>query len=1110
MMKKEIVLVGMLVISFLIFIPTVEAGEEHTYTLVFDTISYGYVENQNDVYTQNNDWIEFGFQSGITTRGFVEFDISLIPDYAHILGVGFEFVSQGHTMNNDIDQTKIYELTIKPSDSTPEQIWNNCESGIVYLKSSFPGNYPGTPLQVNESLESGGWNWETSPANTLQNYLDDNYFAFLFNRYSDGASWGYIDAPLRLWVKYDFVLDTPTLVSPNDNTYIDNHNPTLNWNPVSGSNIVYQLQYGEVIDAWDTDIETTLTTIDTNYYDYESTIYWRIKAREDIPINPGFSAWSEIRIVHIENQSEISKPIPTFPSNGQNFLIPQSLIEWEPSNGNNLVYKYEYSEDNITWVSDVTTNTYANLNNVNYYDTIYWKVQAYENKPRGRTSQWSDVYTFTINPDELPNVAQLSPPNGIVYGDPTIVKLEWTSITGNNVVYDLEYKVNGILNTATPTNTFYDVSLDWFDEIEWRIKAHESSSPFRDTAWTGWWSFSNIPNPIDNPYLISPIDGYIFNESLSTNLEWSSVDGNGIQYEYEINGIVYTTTNTMISFDMDYFNTYEWRVRATETLNPYRVSGWTDYWNFNMTPDDLFTPILITPSNGSNVSGYVSMEWLGYSDSYEIHYSQNPDAENGEVFHSSTNLTGFYIIDKGLVIGDTIYWKVRTQKWLDPIWIYSNWSEVWSFTVGEENTQPENPMNVTAPLLISPENNSFINNSNITLKWTAIDNAIHYRYEYTTVLDNLFDDRTGPYTSNNYLEFDFDAIGYQVGWSVFWHVRAENNTHISNWSGWRVFTIGEYVEPEPPVNETNTTEPIYPDVYVDAYFNVPDTVIVGDEFIVEFNIDSNAYPLTGFTIRQLVWDANILELMNVSFGEAWLSDMQDYGNLEQGNLTYVMCINLDGVRGDNVALHLKFKALKVGTTPLEIPSQIDFGNAIGQPGLIVGTGNPVRWDNDSIIVSWNNSIIVVEPLPEEPPNNNPPDNPPADDPPINPPPKIPPLNEGEDNTNFETVNESSPSFPSNNTTSVIDNSSVEYNNTGEVNNTDTEEDSHNNKDNTSDDNVDPFLLINTESETGTAVYHWNALLYLIAMVTVLLLLVGVSKRKSISNFWFKFKKKLKR
>ena len=178
---------------------------------------------------------------------------------------------------------------------------------------------------------------------------------------------------------------------------------------------------------------------------------------------------------------------------------------------------------------------------------------------------------------------------------------------------------------------------------------------------------------------------------------------------------------------------------------------------------------------------------------------------------------------------------------------------------------------------------------------------------------------------------------------------------------------------------------------------LPNTTSVekGELFTITLYVDT-AIPVRGFTLRQLFYDADKVELMATTYNGTVLemATLKDLGDIQPGNLTYAMGGFLDvseAFVGYNKIFIMTFKALAEGIATFTIPETI----WSGQVGLVISDVDTTIWTNTD--------IEITDSTPSDPPNGGgggggppyvPPDDPPyvpPDDPPT---PNVPPVADG--------------------------------------------------------------------------------------------------------------------
>jgi hypothetical protein len=127
------------------------------------------------------------------------------------------------------------------------------------------------------------------------------------------------------------------------------------------------------------------------------------------------------------------------------------------------------------------------------------------------------------------------------------------------------------------------------------------------------------------------------------------------------------------------------------------------------------------------------------------------------------------------------YWHVKA---VDNLGNESAWSTAWKFTV--DNTVP------SAPTLISPADNAFVNGAVLTNQWSSVSDATKYVYESyndagATSL-RWHQEFTGTSkTATNVADAVFwwrvkavDAAGNESGWSTLWKITVDNTNPTAN------------------------------------------------------------------------------------------------------------------------------------------------------------------------------------------------------------------------------------------------------------------------------------------------------------------------------------------
>lgn len=216
---------------------------------------------------------------------------------------------------------------------------------------------------------------------------------------------------------------------------------------------------------------------------------------------------------------------------------------------------------------------------------------------------------------------------------------------------------------------------------------------------------------------------------------------------------------------------YYWRVRAINQLN--YAGPWSAAWSFTLDSSYTGVPTLASPANGAAVLGTPLLRWNAASGAYRymVAWSTAQDF-NSQSESDELAMTSF---TPPTLAEGTYYWRVRARD------LAGNWgaySSPRSFTV--ELPIPQ------APLLLTPANKAFTNESAYEFSWSVPSYAARYEI--------LIDNQSGfgsPEISRSDLtnpSLSADLTGLTSGLN-YWRVRAFNSDGTNGpWSAVRTFT----------------------------------------------------------------------------------------------------------------------------------------------------------------------------------------------------------------------------------------------------------------------------------------------------------------------------------
>ncbi len=605
-----------------------------------------------------------------------------------------------------------------------------------------------------------------------------------------------------------FELEPPELVRPEDGAEVAGGQIGFSWNSVRGAEL-YHFQLS--IDANFNDLAFEDDEIDrlginlNGFPDDGIDFWWRVRAGAD----GDWSDWSDVW--SFENGGDVPRPDPpelSSPENGD-FAEGETInFEWFTAEGaTNYHLQLAVDEDfeNLAYNNAVGNRTEFELEGFpNDYLVVWWRVRSGNNQG---WSGWSDEWLF-INGEEpggVPDQPQLVTPDDGAFVSGEDLDFEW-ELSRWAFTYYMQIAVDeDFENLVFDDNTgnFLGVGFEGFPddntEFWWRVIAGNNR------GWSDWsdeWKFTNGERPDRAPaapQLSRPEDEEVVAGD-EIEFSWNRPNtANRFRMELAIGAnfdeVIFEgefgnfTAVTLVGFPENGMQ-YWWRAKAG---NFRGWSNWSDEWSFfsGDGPEDVpESPDLINPENDAFVpSEEIDFSWeeANFATNYLLNVAIDEDFEflvfDNEVGNrNSVTLINFPIND------DVFYWRVRSEN----VRGWGDWSNIWSFTNGEEPDNVPNP-----PDLVSPEDDSFINSENIEFSWQRSESANNYRLEISLEDDPevvIFDEELGNFNEVTFEGFPLDNTEF------LWRVCAENIRGWSDWSEVWMFTNGQEPEaaPEPP------------------------------------------------------------------------------------------------------------------------------------------------------------------------------------------------------------------------------------------------------------------------------------------------------------------------
>ncbi|TKJ40445.1 hypothetical protein CEE37_09015 [candidate division LCP-89 bacterium B3_LCP] len=235
----------------------------------------------------------------------------------------------------------------------------------------------------------------------------------------------------------------------------------------------------------------------------------------------------------------------------------------------------------------------------------------------------------------------------------------------------------------------------------------------------------------------------------------------------------------------------------------------------------LDIPVLSYPlDNAQNQPTSMTFSWQEIVSADDYHLQVSTDQNFGSTFADVGGIDSTSYAATGMAYNTQYYWRARSHGTSG----YSGWSDVWSFTTGDEPPTPPPP-----PILSTPPDNAQNQSTSPTLSWNSSSGAEDYHLQVSTssqFSSTIYDEENLTSTSQSVTGLDYET-------EYFWRVRAHNSAGYSDWSDVWSFTTeeqgsggemvlipaGEFIMGSETVGGSATPEhPVYLDAYwIDKY-----------------------------------------------------------------------------------------------------------------------------------------------------------------------------------------------------------------------------------------------------------------------------------------------------
>ncbi len=683
--------------------------------------------------------------------------------------------------------------------------WNPTigQAPIVYtLEISKSNTFPAAGLIKIENITNTEFQF-APPAYVLENDKDYYYRVKAIDAY--GESDYSTVFKFRTVIQIKAVLSTPT------NGSDVNTNPTMFvWylNQV-GTGLLYDFEISlnadmtnpviKLTDLTETTLEQDLAGLPGN-----TKLYWRVTSKTSTNV---VSAYSNISYFKIQAPGFVTLiPKVSYPIGNTTVYGTSTTLYWYLL-GNGQGLKYQLIINTVNDFTGALTATdiedlYYEANNLTPGETYYWKVRSTNGSD---TSNWSSLGKFKVFGTLTPvkPVATYPIDNTIVYlTNPTLYWYVLGNSTG--LTYDLQIDKDGTFSTniidTTGISDLYFTAMNLTPGVKyyWRVRSNNGTTPSAWTTKEAFRIYGNMASLVPHPY--SPATGSTV-YSTDTVLRWyMNSASEGLTYEIEINTTnVFTgsPTGTYTGILDQYLElanltagtTYYWKVRSNNGITP---SAWSAKQTFTVIGvGGSPVPVISWPKGGVHVFTNTQL-LLWYINGNSTGLTYDIQISNNGLFGTNptkSDLTDMQYELTNLLIGDLVYWRVRSNNGVTP----SAWSTTEYFVVYSESA-------AFMPISGTPGEGITINTVTPTLSWAmpVANSNLNYELQYADNPEMNNAVTVGNLNSNN-----VELTNLSEYTTYYWRVRSQTSGKgdYSIYSNVESFSTGDDIT---GVEEENT------------------------------------------------------------------------------------------------------------------------------------------------------------------------------------------------------------------------------------------------------------------------------------------------------------------
>ncbi len=605
--------------------------------------------------------------------------------------------------------------------------------------------------------------------------LNSNTLYYWKVRAIDDYSYGAWSATWQFTTKPNLpakvVLSSPANLSTNQPT-----SGTLTW---EGQSDILDYTLLVATDAGFNNLVVNTTTANTNYdyssFDYNTTYYWKVRARKV----DGFGEWSDTWTFGT------GVPVPTkvdlkLPANNSTDLPASLDLSWYAAtwaDTYNLLVATDMSFNNIIAEVQLLANTTYHLSGLNDNTTYYWKVVA---KNISGYGDWSDTWNFTTVLPVPNQVVLVSPANNAI-NQMKNLELDWNPAVNADsyklqVATDINFTTLIYDETGLVATEFDITNLNYNTQYFWRVRGTNISG---DGAWSNTWNFTTYQAVVPDKATLSLPSNGATNLPLSVTFTWNAAN-NATEYKLQVaydaafnnlhsnlSGI--TTLNKLVTgFDAN--STYYWRVAG---VNEFGTGEWSDARTFSTSNNLPATVTLNIPTNNTiYYENDISLSWYQGMNAITYNLQVATDYEFTNVVYDYDDINALTYSFTDLAT-DEYYWRVRGKNNQG----HGYWSIIRRFTVDYVIPAKVN--------LSSPSNNATDLLLSQSLKWQTATGAATYQVQVSTASDF-----STLLINANTTATNFGISGLASNTTYYWRVRGVHPSNVGEWSDtWNFTTL---------------------------------------------------------------------------------------------------------------------------------------------------------------------------------------------------------------------------------------------------------------------------------------------------------------------------------